>query len=225
MDEVRAHLGIYNLLAALFQGAPDETAVALLQTEPVLAALEGLFADDAASQPVLRQLRTAEASQLAERLTVDYTMLFCAPGATQVPPHESVFRDKLEISIPPQPDIDYVGDVRTFEGLYWGDSTVAVAHEYQTEGFDPGDAIPDSLSLELAFMAHLCERELAYAEAGNVAAADARAYRQNKFLKEHLLQWAPTFTEKVRKARPGSFYAMAALLMLRFLEAEAEVEG
>jgi TorA maturation chaperone TorD len=221
MNELLARQGMYNLLATLFQGAPEPETATLLQSEPVLAVLEHLSDGEPGSEQILRQLRTSPAEELAERLAIDYTMLFSAPGANLVPPYESVYRDKLKIEIPPQPEIDYAGGVRTFEGLYWGDSTVAVAGAYATEGFTPGDEIPDSLSLELAFMAHLCGRQLAFAEAGNAAAADACAYREAKFLNEHLLQWVPTFTERVRQSRPESFYALAALLVLRFLEAEA----
>jgi putative dimethyl sulfoxide reductase chaperone len=222
VEDLIVRRNMYQILGVLFEGVPGQQLVAALRTEPILAELGRLVADEPARRGVLERLRTLPLSALTDEVAVDYTMLFSAPGPTQVPPYESVYRDKLEVETLPQPEIDYAGGVRTFEGLYWGDSTVAVAGEYGAEGFDVGGQIPDSLALELAFMAHLCEQELSFREAGNVEAAEAYAFRRSRFLSEHLMQWVPTFVGWVAEKRPGGFYALAAQLTLRYLEAERE---
>jgi TorA maturation chaperone TorD len=45
--------------------------------------------------------------------------------------------------------------------------------------------------------------------------------RRAKFVNEHLLQWVPTFTARVRQNRPQSLYGLLALVVLRYLELEA----
>jgi TorA maturation chaperone TorD len=220
LDELVLRQQMYGFLWALFAGVPDRSLVDALKDERMQAELARLLAEVPGADRALDRLRICSADELAEDLAVEYTMLFSAPGAAHVPPNESVYRDNLVVETPPQPEINYAGSRRVFAGLYWGDSTVAVAGEYDTEGYEVAGEIPDSLGLELGFMAHLCGRERFFRETGNGLAAEACAYRQAKFLREHLMEWVPTFANRVREKRPSGFYALAALLVLRYLESE-----
>lgn len=224
MDDLMARAAIYDLLATLFYAVPDRQLVDALRSEPLQAELSRLLADEPEAAGVGARLRGTEPEQIHEGLAVEYTMLFSAPGASQVVPCESVYCDKLVVDFPPQPEINYPGSRRVFDGLYWGDSAVAVAAEYFAEGFEAGDAMPDSLALELGFMAHLCRREWDFRVEGNVSAADAYAYRQQKFVTEHLNRWVPTFVAKLKAVMPGGFYTACAGLTAAFLGTEAGQE-
>ena len=85
---------------------------------------------------------------------------------------------------------------------------------------DPVDQL-DSLGLELDLMRLLSEEENLARERKDVEDADLMAELQQRFLREHLLAWAPLFCEKMMALSTTGFYRGVARLLLGFLEEQA----
>ena len=158
----------------------------------------------------LRELRTlrdpAVLRGLAEAgvaLVLDFTQLFHGPRGHH-PPYESVQAS---------------GD----EGELNGDITQAVRRFYVSAGLlfdDEYRELPDHLSVELAFMAELAEREAAARKEGDIASAKRRVREQCAFLKKHLGRWATVFGQLVANNAESVFYREFARLLTEFIDAE-----
>lgn len=89
----------------------------------------------------------------------------------------------------------------------------------------------DHLSIELCFLGFLCVREATAEERGDTEIVALVRDAQRRFLDEHVLRWARSFSARTKKEDPDGFYGRAAVLLERFLEAErgrfglAGVEG
>jgi TorA maturation chaperone TorD/Pyruvate/2-oxoacid:ferredoxin oxidoreductase delta subunit len=122
-------------------------------------------------------------------LEPEFTRLFLGPGRPVAHPYESVYR----------------------EGYMMGRSTLDVRQRMAREGLAPASqTAPDHISLELAFMAHLADRE---EQAWQDDEADqARTYvaRQVDFLRDHLGRWVPQFCHRLRVGRAHPYYAELA---------------
>lgn len=78
----------------------------------------------------------------------------------------------------------------------------------------------DHLSIELCFLGFLCVREAAAEERGASEVAAIVRDAQRRFLDEHVLRWARSFSTRTKEEDPDGFYGRAAVLLERFLEAE-----
>jgi TorA maturation chaperone TorD/NAD-dependent dihydropyrimidine dehydrogenase PreA subunit len=128
-------------------------------------------------------------SEAEPGLEQEFTRLFLGPGRPIAHPYESVHR----------------------EGRMMGDTTLDVIRCLAEEGLTPnGQMLPDHLSIELAFMAHLASREArAWDERDERAAWDYVA-REESFLREHLVAWLPQFCRRILAGRPHAHYAALA---------------
>lgn len=117
-------------------------------------------------------------------LRAEYSRLFIGPGDDQIPPYESVYRDRKEGQ-----DLGPVN----------GASTDAVVKWYRSYGVAPGDRtsdLPDHIATELEFLAYLADNE------------DLDACEQ--FLDEHVRQWADEFLSAVVEETRHPFYEAVA---------------
>jgi TorA maturation chaperone TorD len=92
-----------------------------------------------------------------------------------------------------------------------------VARYYCAFGLNETKGRPDSLILELEFMAFLLAMEREACDSGDDTIADDRRgiYRsaQWQFLRDHLIWWVPSFTARLRcKAEIGPYAAIAGAL-------------
>jgi TorA maturation chaperone TorD len=126
-------------------------------------------------------------------------------------------------------------DCPTFETAYYGDGAQQQTHRmadiagfYRAFGVDgtEGGFRPDDLSVELEFMAFLCEKE-AFARLHLGAARTAQALRaQRLFLQEHLGTWAPRFAASLSEVAPyGHFYWAAGNELAAWIQAECTRTG
>jgi TorA maturation chaperone TorD len=80
--------------------------------------------------------------------------------------------------------------------------------------------LPDHISVELAFMSELAQREAEAARAGDRKTAECAASLQRRFMDEHLGRWAGCFAGEVRGAASTSFYRSMAALLAGFIANE-----
>jgi TorA maturation chaperone TorD/Pyruvate/2-oxoacid:ferredoxin oxidoreductase delta subunit len=137
-------------------------------------------------------------SEAEPGLEQEFTRLFLGPGRPVAHPFESVYR----------------------EGRMMGDTTLDVQRRLASEGLTPdARTLPDHVSIELAFMAHLAACEARAWEDGDGDGARDYLARQESFLYDHLLRWLPQFCHRTLAGRPLGHYANLAR------ETEAFVAG
>jgi TorA maturation chaperone TorD/Pyruvate/2-oxoacid:ferredoxin oxidoreductase delta subunit len=134
-------------------------------------------------------------------LEQEFTRLFLGPGRPVAHPYESVYR----------------------EGRTMGDTTLDVQRCLASEGLTPGTRIlPDHVSIELAFMAHLAAREARAWEDGDDDGARGYLARQKSFLHDHLIAWLPQFCHRILAGRPLDPFANLARDTETFVVGDAE---
>ncbi len=205
---------IYALLARLYKACPETP---LLQT---LAADRTLLAVAKKHVPVgtavhsevytaVQRLQAELASALKDlagyqrRLQTDFNSLFVGPGHVLAPPWESVHRSA--------------------EKLLYGEHTLAVRAFYRSFGLASRQSRlepDDHLSLELEFMAWLCQQA---SKPAVIHTNQINSYvsGQSCFLSEHISQWVPALCDDIRQAAKSGFYRELASLTKHWLIADA----
>jgi TorA maturation chaperone TorD/Pyruvate/2-oxoacid:ferredoxin oxidoreductase delta subunit len=133
-------------------------------------------------------------------LEQEFTRLFLGPGRPVAHPYESVYR----------------------EGRTMGDTTLDVRRRLAKAGLAPnGQTLPDHISIELAFMAHLAAREAQAWDDGDDKGALDYLARQASFMRDHLGTWLPQFCRRVLVGRPHAHYADLARRAKAFVTDDA----
>jgi len=196
---------IYGLLALMYR--QEVTPDLLLQVKD--PRFLGVFADLGVEG--IEDLFEKPEETLIEDLAVEYTRLFLGPGK-HISPHESVHHQRED------------GDW----GTLWGAATVDVKKFIEATGLEYDadyKGMPDHVSVEFEFMAALTRREAqAWSEEDEKG---ARQYIdvQQKFIKDHLVQWIPDFCGKVIQQAELPFYRAVAELTQSFIEFENQECG
>lgn len=197
---------LYRFLAMAFR-PPTET-FALLKEEPVRSAAcaaADLLRRDAVEDPVPLGFGERGADYLdltaaslwweapPDELFAEYDRVF-GFGAGDCPPYETEFFPNSEPFARAQQMADVAGFYRAF-GL-------AVARDR-----------PDSLCLELEFMALLLSKQRLAASGENVEQVELCRDAQRDFLRDHLAWWLPSYcTGLASKAGSGPYAALAKAL-------------
>jgi TorA maturation chaperone TorD len=198
--ELKAQADIYGFLARVFGSHPNEESMRAL---PEIAAEMGIAC------PV---------DFSPSELDREYMDLFVVPGPKYVAPYESVFRDRWLL-----PEVLKRGSNPgetggTIKGLLMGESTLAVRETYLRAGLLPEQDLPDHISNELRFLAHLCATE------ADAPASEARALAQTRerFRKEHVAKWIGDLREKVGERDRLGYYRAAVEVTEALLQEEAD---
>ena len=139
-------------------------------------------------------------SEAEPGLEREFTRLFLGPGRPVAHPYESVYR----------------------EGRTMGDTTLDVRRRMAQENMAPaGRTLPDHVSIELAFMAHLAAREARAWDDGDDNQARDYLARQESFLQDHLTAWLPQFCRRVLVGNPHAHYTDLARCTQDFVSADA----
>ena len=189
--------GLYSLLATVFRDELTEDLFRYFLKVDFLQALAavGLKADAVSS---LKPDKTS-----LDELSLEFSRLFVGPG-NHVSPYESVHLG---------------GD----GGALWGPETSAVKRFIEKSGFvfeGKHSSLPDHISVELEFMAHLTDLEATAWRRGDAEKALNCRRFQKEFLHRHLGRWAGSFSAKVADLADLPFYAEFAVLMRDFLDTE-----
>jgi TorA maturation chaperone TorD len=197
---------IYRLLARLYREGPGQDIIKPLLTEDTLAQLAQGEANEESRKGCRmmdEELKAQENLEAYEaKLRQDYTRLFIGPGEIKAPPWESVYRSR--------------------ERLLFGEETLAVRKFYQSFGVSIKNLYrepDDHLSLELEFMSWLCGKALEELPGG-----EWKRYLegQEKFLREHLLEWVPAFTKDMENNAETAFFRGLASFTRGFLLQDLE---
>lgn len=196
---------IYRLLDRLFRREIDETFLEVLKSiaeegecSPATAAAWGSFrkAPDNGSQDILTDF------------AVDFARIFLGAGIAQgtvAYPYESVYTSR--------------------DQLVMQDAYEKVLKIYRRHGITKteADLYEDHISLELEFMAFLCDEAVAFLEKNDQASFEENLKEQRSFFKEHLANWVFNFTEAIREVAGDSIYSSAASILDGFIEEEKQL--
>lgn len=81
----------------------------------------------------------------------------------------------------------------------------------------------DHIGVELEFMHHLCEAQKKAQESGDTEAAKELLSVQHRFLKTHLLQWAPLYLINMKYEARTPLYYDAAEMALEYILSDFEM--
>lgn len=195
--DARARSQVYGLLARVFRAEPDEILIRHLRSPEVRLALGVL------GESVSRFLEQNEMEENLATLSEEFARLFLGPG-----PHISLHESVL---IPGG-------------GLLRGKETVAVKAFMKAAGFvvPEGAILPDHLSVELEFMAHLCEEEARSRLEGDPSRVRNATDWQAAFLTRHLGKWIGTVKDRLSVAMPSPLYALFIELLCVFIEHDSQ---
>jgi len=202
---------LYLWLSRAFR-YPDPDLAGNLK-EPALTLLEGSLdllpeASREPLRPVLAELRAAVTDHDLPQLQSDHRQVFGHIESSPCPPYETrygsshLFQQTQLLS-------DIAGFYRAF-GLDLSDG----AHER-----------PDHLAVELEFLHFLCLKEAHALEHHGSEQVELCRDAQVKFLRDHLLPWAPSFARRLQQAAGDGFYQRLGALMAAFLSTEAGRSG
>ncbi len=156
------------------------------------------------------RLRDSEIGVVERDLNVDATYLFkIGFEDLPAPPYGSVWLEP--------------------EGLLMGKTTASVALAYKIQGVevdtDTADTIPDHLSRELEFVAHMYRRYTEAVDAGDDEAVEAVEEATRGFLDTYCLPWWPSFATAAGEHARTDFFRTASDLLLELCDALTEDRG
>ncbi len=198
---------LYRWLSRAFR-YPDADLLASLE-EPALASLEATLEQLTEGlgdtlHPVLDTLRATTADLDLAQLQSDHRRVFGHIESSPCPPYETRYGSRHLFQQTQQ-----LSDIAGF---------------YRAFGLDLSDGAnerPDHLAIELEFLHFLCFKEAYALEHHGLEQVELCRDAEAKFLKEHLLPWAPSFAKRLQGAAGGGFYKQLGTLMAAFLSTEA----
>jgi putative dimethyl sulfoxide reductase chaperone len=196
IDLAHARASLYSLFAELFDKPLSASALAAVRAPEMSAALVAAGIDPGPG------FASANVTELREQLSIEFSDLFVSP----------------------------IGKIMPYEGLMIGsedeldgDTASHVARFMANVGYHlppENGMVADHISVELAFMADLAEREADALTKGDMELAARSGEIQRNFLTQHLGSWTGIFADRIRaRAKPG-FYAMAATALDEFMAGE-----
>jgi len=181
-------INIISFLANIFAKEPTLSFIEQLQTEELQQILKEL---DINYKDALWE---QSPEQILDELEVEYTRLFIGPGP-HIAPYESVQRGEAQL---------------------WGNYTVDVNKFYQRNGYRIADEfkeLPDHISVELQFLAHLLQAEKKCLEKGQAEQVREIKAQYQLFLNNHLKQWLPGFTAQIKTQAKYAYYQAFAKIL------------
>lgn len=143
-----------------------------------------------------------DAGESLDDLAADYAKTFLGAGNAQGDsafPYESVYTSPKRIMMQ--------------------DAWSQVCEIYEAKGIErngeAGDLLEDHISMEMEFMAYLCDETSQYTE------ILSGLEEQREFLNKHLLNWAPEFCLDIKEYADTEFYRMVGQLTTGFLQLDS----
>lgn len=152
------------------------------------------------------QVQDDRLEAILEQLKADYNRLFVGPNHLLAPPWESVYLTEERLTFD-----QMTLDVREFYRRH--DLEFALLNKEPDDHF----------GVELEFMAELINRQLQHIEKGQVDEAHYLVKEQKAFLREHLTQWTPHFTQSVLESAQTDYYQGLARLAHDFIAWDYEL--
>lgn len=143
-----------------------------------------------------------DAGESLDDLAADYAKTFLGAGSADGAaafPYESVYTSPKRIMM--QDAWNQVCDIYDMKGI---ERSAAAT-----------DLLEDHISMEMEFMAYLCDETSQYTE------TLAGLEEQREFLNKHLLNWAPEFCLDIKEHADTEFYRMVGQLTTGFLQLDS----
>lgn len=188
---------IYSIMTLLFRG-DLKIGLEILNNTSILINFsnhsENIQLSNEAKEIIEELKEHQDINEYLKLLYEDFNELFIGPNDLLAPPWESIYRSN--------------------DSLLFGDSELEVRKLYDDFGLSVTPSEPaDNLALELSFISRLCELESKFTSQdilGNLL-------KQKNFLKEHLLNWVPSWADDVCKFSKTKFWSGFALITKNFL--------
>lgn len=194
--ELQAKAEIFSFLAGVFRSHPTTHTVRALRE---LAGELGIACPDGFSLSEIDQ---------------EYMDLFIVPASRYVAPYESVFRDEWPLPSGLRRGSNPSETGGAVKGLLMGEATLDVRQFYLEAGLLPEEDLPDHISNELSFLAHLYQRQAddTAGEAGDIVKL------RERFRREHLANWIGNLRERVGERDRTGHYRAALEVVEALLE-------
>ena len=194
---------LYHFFARFFQKEIDEEFYECLkQIEFPAEREENALTEFQDALQRLNEYFEYDAGETLEDLAADYAKTFLGAGNAQGEsafPYESVYTSSKNIMM--QDSWNQVCELYDAKGIERND--------------DANDLLEDHISMEMEFMAYLCDETSQYTE------ALAGLEEQREFLNKHLLNWAPRFCLDIKEYADTEFYRMVGQLTTGFLQLDS----
>jgi len=204
---------VYSFLAEIFLQEPTSTH----WSEQRQALAE--FLKETGETPEFRDSVPEDLAKAVKKVRQEFYDCFFVPmSGHYVPPFESALQNFILGAKKPfgplnSPEGNHVAKCYAAAGFYpWGLNIFGPLREIR---------FPDHIGFELAFMAMLCASEILAWEKGRSEDASKWQHAQQKFLKEHLVQWVPQLAQAMHEIAPG-YYAEAAKVAEQWVKSDSE---
>jgi len=192
-----ARINFYALISRLLMSEPDEALLEMIESD------ENMMEFFPSYQKWDYRRDMSRKDLIEQQINVDFTNLFLL----HLTPYESFYMREDQM-------METAGD----------NPVLQLFNEYDFR-VDLGKAravSADHIGIEFEFMYMLCDAQKKAIEDDDMESACEIAKIQQKFLKEHLLEWAPMFLLNVKSEAGTAFYFDAAELALEFMMSDYE---
>lgn len=132
-------------------------------------------------------------------IQIDFSKLFIGPFKVLASPYGSVYLEESKTT--------------------HGDSTIDVLKIYQKENLNVDLKEPaDHIAIELEFMYYLITTEVDAINNSDFEKAESYQSKQDSFIKRHLSQWIPEFTDSIIINAKSKFYKKMAIALKLIIE-------
>lgn len=195
LDDTAMRKAVFEFLSAAYLNEMSGEFLEGLKRDPIEFEGElGAFIDS---------LAVADLEAVRVDLASEYARIFLGMSPSPVAPYESVYMSDLHILMQ-EPRDEVLGCYRE-EG-------VSAAKDLRLP--------EDHIAFEFAFMAHMCQKAIDSLRSGDEREVRRCLAKQQEFLSNHLLAWAPDLCADVLKRAHTPFYRGVAQLTQDFLESD-----
>jgi len=204
---------VYSFIAEIFLQEPSSAR--WVEQRQALAEL----LREAGETPSFGDLIPEDVLKAVEKVRQEFYDCFFVPmSGHYVPPFESALRNyKTGVQKP-------FGSLNSLEGNHVTECYAKVGfHPWGLNVFGPLKEIrlPDHIGFELSFMAILCASEILAWENEQMENVQRWQTVQRQFLKEHLMEWLPQFSQAMQEIAPG-YYAEAAKVAEQWVRSDCD---
>lgn len=208
--------GLYRFFSQLFAASPSPWLIQDIVEYNLLTTAYHFH--ETFGEP--RRLEDDGWVRVADVIAVEFTCLFSAPGEHYIPPYESFYIDELHIEQAEDPGCRITFPGGSWKGFIGQRSASEVRILYETAGLEMNPEfhdLPDHISVELDFLAHLTSRQTDALEQGLLEVTTGYASQEEDFRHSHLDRWCSIFLERVISNPISHFYRQIAIGLDGFL--------
>ena len=192
LTNLKARINFYALISRLLMNEVDEDLIETIESD------ENIMEFFPSYKKWDRRKKLSRKDMIEQYLNVDFTNLFLL----HMTPYESFYRreDQMMETAGENPVLQLFND-----------------YNFRVDLGKARTVSADHIGIEFEFMYKLCDAQMKALKDNEVQAACDIAVVQQKFLKEHLLEWAPMFLLNVKSEAGTALYFDLADLALEFM--------